>query len=96
MRRLDKPEAEARDIVISEEENATSLEVVKEPNFHDLIVAAWATGARPRELLIVEARHVQLEQARWVFPKKQAKGKKRMKQFGKVEVPQEAFMAVLS
>ncbi|KAI8103602.1 hypothetical protein M9435_004937 [Picochlorum sp. BPE23] len=27
--------------------------------------------------------------------KKQAKGKKRMKQFGKVEVPQEAFMAVL-
>lgn len=28
--------------------------------------------------------------------KKQAKGKKRMKQFGKVDVPQEAFMAVLS
>jgi elongation factor 4 len=28
--------------------------------------------------------------------KKQAKGKKRMKQFGKVEVPQEAFMAVLA
>lgn len=27
--------------------------------------------------------------------KKQAKGKKRMKQFGKVDVPQEAFMAVL-
>lgn len=27
--------------------------------------------------------------------KKQAEGKKRMKQFGKVEVPQEAFMAVL-
>jgi GTP-binding protein LepA len=26
---------------------------------------------------------------------KQAKGKKRMKQFGKVNVPQEAFMAVL-
>jgi GTP-binding protein LepA len=27
--------------------------------------------------------------------KKQAKGKKRLKQFGKVAVPQEAFMAVL-
>ena len=27
--------------------------------------------------------------------KKQAKGKKRMKAMGKVEVPQEAFMAVL-
>jgi translation elongation factor EF-4 len=26
---------------------------------------------------------------------KQAKGKKRMKQFGKVTVPQEAFMAVI-
>lgn len=27
--------------------------------------------------------------------KKQAEGKKRMKQFGSVEIPQEAFMAVL-
>ena len=28
--------------------------------------------------------------------KKQAAGKKRMKQFGKIELPQEAFMAVVA
>ncbi len=76
VRRLDKPEAEARDIVISDEEYATILEIVKEPNFRDLIVAAWETGARPRELLTVEARYVQHEHGRWVFPKKKAKGKR--------------------
>lgn len=73
---LTKPEAEARDIVISAEEYAAILDVVKEPNFRDLIVVAWETGARPRELRIVEARHVQVDQGRWVFPKKQAKGKR--------------------
>lgn len=29
------------------------------------------------------------------FPPYQAEGKKRMKAFGKIDVPQEAFMAVL-
>jgi integrase len=74
---LTKPEPEERDIVISAEEYAAILDVVKEPNLRDLIVTAWETGARPRELCIVEAKHVQLDQRRWVFPKKQAKGKKK-------------------
>lgn len=73
---LVKPEPEARDAVIGDEEYAAILEVVREPNFRDLLVAAWETGARPRELITVEARHVQLDRGRWVFPKKQAKGKK--------------------
>lgn len=74
---LTKAEPEERDVVISAEAYAEILGVVKETNFRDLIVVAWETGARPRELRIVEAKHVQIEQARWVFPKKQAKGKRR-------------------
>lgn len=73
---LVKPESEARDVVISAAEYAAILGVVRESNLRDLIVAAWETGARPRELVTVEARHVQLEHGRWVFPKKQAKGKR--------------------
>ena len=74
---LVKAEPEAREIVISAEEYAAILDVVREPNLRDLIVAAWETGARPRELITVEARFVELPKARWVFPRKKAKGKKR-------------------
>jgi integrase len=73
---LTKPEAEARDIVISEEEYQEILSVVNEPSLHDLLIVAWESGARPRELCSVEARHVQLEHGRWVIPRKQAKGKR--------------------
>jgi integrase len=73
---LTKPEAEARDIVISEEEYEQIPTAVNEPNFRDLLIVAFETGARPRELRIVEALHVQIEQGRWVFPRKQAKGKR--------------------
>ncbi|CAN5673054.1 hypothetical protein BH23PLA1_BH23PLA1_21140 [soil metagenome] len=73
---LVKPEPESRDIVIGEDEYAKVIEAVKEPNFRDLLVTAWETGARPMELVTVEARHVDLANGRWVFPKKQAKGKR--------------------
>jgi integrase len=42
-----------------------------------LLTIAWETGARPQEILKVEARHVNLAEARWEFPPKEAKGKKR-------------------
>lgn len=73
---LIKPAAEARDVVISAAEYAAILGVVRGPNLRDLIIAAWETGARPRELVTVEARHVQVEHGRWVFPRKQTKGKR--------------------
>lgn len=72
---MTKPEPEARDVVISDAEYATILGVTT-GGFRDLLVVAWETGARPRELITVEARHVQIDHGRWVFPRKQAKGRR--------------------
>jgi integrase len=77
LRKVEKPTPESKDVVISEAEYRTILEVVKEPNFRDLLIVAWETGARPRELRIAEARHVDAAHSRLVFPIKKAKGKKR-------------------
>lgn len=45
--------------------------------FADLLVTAWETGARPQELIRVEARHVDSANCRWVFPQEEAKVKTR-------------------
>jgi integrase len=41
---------------------------VKQQPFRDLLTVTWETGCRPQESLIVEARHVDLANSRWVFP----------------------------
>ena len=46
-------------------------------NFADVLLVTWQTGCRPQEISRVEARHVDLENGRWVFPPKEAKGKKK-------------------
>ncbi len=45
--------------------------------FIDLLEFAWETGCRPQEAKKVEARHLQLDRHRVVFPPDEAKGKKR-------------------
>ena len=45
------------------------------PTFYDLIVTTWETGCRPQESLRLEARHVDLKNQRWVFPKSESKNK---------------------
>jgi integrase len=75
LRKVEKPEPESRDVLVEEEEYQKILELTK-GGFRDLLIVAWNSGARPRELRIVEARHVDPENSRFVFPKKQAKGKK--------------------
>lgn len=73
---VEKPPTESKDIVVSTEEYATVMGLVREPRFRELLETAWESGARPQELRIIEAKHVDLEQARIVFPPKEAKGKK--------------------
>ncbi len=45
--------------------------------------------------MFIERKKVATQYRKKKLLKKQAKGKKRMKSMGKVDVPQEAFMAVL-
>lgn len=74
---VEKPQYGTRDRVITVEEYRIILSHVNDEAFTDLLTAAWETGARPQELIRVEARHVELERSRWVFPKGEAKVKGR-------------------
>ena len=76
--RMEKPSQGRRDVVIREDEFEHLVAHYQEDqSFRDLLTIAWETGARPQEILMVEARHVELKNSRWVFPKEEAKGKKR-------------------
>lgn len=74
---VEKPPVGRRNNPITPEAFAKILEHVKDEPFRDLLVTAWETGARPQELVRVEARH--FEGDRWVFPAEEAKGKKRIR-----------------
>lgn len=72
---LEVPSAQARDTFISPDEFRRLLDFVTDDEFSDLLIVTYETGCRPQESLRVEARHVDLERARWLFPAKEAKGK---------------------
>ncbi|MBY0455988.1 MAG: hypothetical protein K2V38_01475 [Gemmataceae bacterium] len=42
-----------------------------------LLAFAWESGCRPQEVKRIEARHVEVSRMRVVFPKEEAKGKRR-------------------
>ena len=63
-----------RTTVVDPKEFEEILAAVPQEEFRDLLILTWETGARPQESLAVEARHVDLENARWVFPPEESKG----------------------
>ena len=73
---FEKPPAGKRDQVVSDSEFQQLLALSADRSFRDLLSISWETGARPQETLRVEARHVDLDNSRWVFPAKEAKGGK--------------------
>ena len=73
---LEVPGADRREALVSMDEYQRLLELVGDEGFRDLIIVTWETGCRPQELLRVEARHVDLANHRWVFPKSESKGKR--------------------
>ncbi len=76
IRDLEVPAAESREIVVSVDQYLQLLSLIRDPNFRDVVVTTWETGCRPQESLRVEARHVELANQRWVFPKSESKNKK--------------------
>lgn len=76
---LEKPPAGRREQCITDSEFQAMLNHTRDQQFKDVLETAWECGPRPQELLNVEARHVDLENARWVFPQDEAKGRKRVR-----------------
>lgn len=70
---LKKPRAGRREVVVTPEEYRAILDLTRDEQFRDLLTVTWETGCRPQESLRVEARHVDLPNARWVFPATEAK-----------------------
>jgi integrase len=68
-----KPRAGRRETVITPEEYEEILACAGDASFRDLVVFAWETGARAAECKAIEKRHVDLANARIVFPPSEEK-----------------------
>ncbi|TWU43318.1 site-specific tyrosine recombinase XerC [Novipirellula aureliae] len=73
---LEIPGADRKEVVIRDDQFSAVLDAALDPAFRDLLIVTRETGCRPQELLRVEARHVDVKQQRWVFPKHESKGKR--------------------
>jgi integrase len=73
---MEKPAQGRRELVVSREQFDEALAPVKDQEFRDLLTASWETGARPNELYTVEASFLDADNARWIFPIRQSKGRK--------------------
>ena len=70
------PIGDRKERLVSEEEFQRVLALAKPDSLRDLFVVTWETGCRPQESLIVEARHVDVANHRWVIPPSEAKGER--------------------
>jgi integrase len=74
---MQKPEVGKRERMLSPDEYKEILSKVKDEEFRDYLETVWETGARPQEIRKVTAAHVDIPNARWLFPVSQAKGKRK-------------------
>ena len=77
VRHTEKPAREARELAATPADIPTILASVTEPNFRDLIRFAGRAAPAPQEIRAIEARHVDFDNKRIVFPPKESKGKKK-------------------
>jgi integrase len=76
---MKKPKGGKREIIVSQEEFDEILSLAPDSGFRDLVIATWETGCRPQESLIVEGRHVDLVNQRWVFQQSEEKSRSSMR-----------------
>lgn len=74
---LEAPTADRKETFITVDEYDVLLTAIPDEAFRDLVILTWETGCRPQESLRVEARHVDSERNRWVFPTQEAKGRRK-------------------
>jgi len=78
IKRIAKPTAQRRETYVTPAEWEKIKSCCQEGDpFLDVLEFSWESGCRPQEAKRVEARHVDLEAHRVVFPPAEAKGKKR-------------------
>jgi integrase len=76
---VEKPPPGKRENVIEYAVYQRMLDLAATQEFCDLITTCWETGYRPQEVWRVEKRHLDLPGKRWVFPAREAKGKKKIR-----------------
>ncbi|MCA9231062.1 MAG: site-specific integrase [Planctomycetales bacterium] len=72
---MEVPSGQSREQYVPPDEFHRFLDYVTDENFANLLTVTYETGCRPQESLRVEARHVDLDHARWIFPPREAKVK---------------------
>ena len=78
IKRIPKPQPQRRETFTTPQQWEKIKNHYKDGDpFRDLLEFGWETGCRPQESKRVEARHVELDHHRIVFPPVEAKGKKR-------------------
>lgn len=73
---MEKPAQGRRELVVKPEEFEAALAAVADPEFRDLMVVSWETGARPHELFTAEASYLDEAGSRWIFPIRKSKGRR--------------------
>ena len=71
--RIRVPKPDIREVYIPFEEFQLLLSLVPCQAFRDLMICTYETGCRPQESKIVEARHVDIGNQRWIIPKSSEK-----------------------
>jgi integrase len=79
VRHVKKPSIGKRENVITFAEYQAMLDASDSDELRDLLKVSWETGCRPQEIMRVEARHFDEPGRRWVFPKGESKGKKKIR-----------------